>query len=705
MLLFGSTIATCLLVVVVSVLFLVKPWVVYPHCDPAVCGAGHGFGGSGHGWNHYGQIPMFFGTFAALICAALAVTFVVIMRRLWRSGVSISFPEAVYRQLDDTETVAMPLEPFTQRERLPLLYTLVAVLGLALGATFFFSPAMADPPQKFWPSKSDEAITNVRLSHRFNAKVFEDTVVFHVVLLGLAAAGVLAHLVPRVRAVLHHRVRVPGNARSPLHPFPFGVTVGELAVIAAIVMLFVYWLYYWRYKYKRLRIEASPDVHAQAQVWARVMGHMSNLSFSLLLLPAARNSMWVACFGIPFERAVKYHRGMGFVAYVCVTVHMVIWLGKWGVEGTLGNNLTQIANLKTMLPTVRIVNGTCTGVAPHWDDFTIVLSWIGWVFLTVMVAIAVQCRRRNYELFHYVHHFAWVYYVIALLHAWAFWFFASGGLTLYVVDRCIRLVRRATATHVVPVSLEFHDGVSLLRLPADTLSYYAGQYAFICVPAVSQSEWHPFTISSAPSSTEMSFHIKDVGPRTWTDRLAELAKAHTVVEVRVDGPYGYPGAISDKRCLLLIAGGIGVTPLHSIFAELHLRALHSKDDVHPLESVTLVWSARSDDLFALFSPTLLSVMRHNPGDIFHFQLHNSQPARSKSIELRVGELPSDISQDAKSLIQRCRPNLDLLFEQASQHYVPSDVAVMVCGPAELTYDASERAFRYGFHFHNEVFHF
>jgi NAD(P)H-flavin reductase len=203
----------------------------------------------------------------------------------------------------------------------------------------------------------------------------------------------------------------------------------------------------------------------------------------------------------------------------------------------------------------------------------------------------------------------------------------------------------------------------------------------------------------------MSFHIKDVGLRTWTDRLAELAKAHTVVEVRVDGPYGYPGAISDKRCLLLIAGGIGVTPLHSIFAELHLRALHSKDDVHPLESVTLVWSARSDDLFALFAPTLLSVMRHNPGDIFHFQLHNSQPARSTSLELRVGNIPFDVIRRAKSAIQRCRPNLDLLFEQASQHYAPSDVAVMVCGPAELTYNASQLAFRYGFHFHTEVFHF
>jgi hypothetical protein len=61
---------------------------------------------------------------------------------------------------------------------------------------------------------------------------------------------------------------------------------------------------------------------------ARVFGHFSNLSFSLLLLPAARNSMWVSAFGIPFERAIKYHRMMGAIAYMCVTVHMMIWFIK-----------------------------------------------------------------------------------------------------------------------------------------------------------------------------------------------------------------------------------------------------------------------------------------------------------------------------------------------------------------------------------------
>ena len=44
--------------------------------------------------------------------------------------------------------------------------------------------------------------------------------------------------------------------------------------------------------------------------------------------------------------------------------------------------------------------------------------------------------------------------------------------------------------------------------PASKLGHVAGQYAFINVPAVSQHEWHPFTISSAPADAVTTHHIK-----------------------------------------------------------------------------------------------------------------------------------------------------------------------------------------------------
>lgn len=45
----------------------------------------------------------------------------------------------------------------------------------------------------------------------------------------------------------------------------------------------------------------------------------------------------------------------------------------------------------------------------------------------------------------------------------------------------------------------------------------AGQYIFLQCPAVSQLEWHPFTLTSAPEDDFFSVHIRSVGD--WTGAL------------------------------------------------------------------------------------------------------------------------------------------------------------------------------------------
>jgi len=55
------------------------------------------------------------------------------------------------------------------------------------------------------------------------------------------------------------------------------------------------------------------------------MGHMTTLTMSFLLFPVARNSVWEAVFGIPFERAIRYHRVLGSLCWLLVTAHMLIW--------------------------------------------------------------------------------------------------------------------------------------------------------------------------------------------------------------------------------------------------------------------------------------------------------------------------------------------------------------------------------------------
>lgn len=47
-----------------------------------------------------------------------------------------------------------------------------------------------------------------------------------------------------------------------------------------------------------------------------------------------------------------------------------------------------------------------------------------------------------------------------------------------------------------------------------------GQYVFLNCPAISQLEWHPFTMTSAPEEDFFSVHIRAAGD--WTEQLIKM---------------------------------------------------------------------------------------------------------------------------------------------------------------------------------------
>ncbi len=149
------------------------------------------------------------------------------------------------------------------------------------------------------------------------------------------------------------------------------------------------------------------------------MGHISNFMLAFLLYPIARNSMWEYVFGVPFERAVKYHRQLGVFAFLCVLGHAGTWYYHWIREGTLRNNLWTVDHLIVGIPT----NTTAPNTFQHYDNFTIPFNQISLVGVAILVLIAAFRRRVSYELFYYSHvAFAILFYIAALVHAWDFWY-------------------------------------------------------------------------------------------------------------------------------------------------------------------------------------------------------------------------------------------------------------------------------------------
>jgi len=75
---------------------------------------------------------------------------------------------------------------------------------------------------------------------------------------------------------------------------------------------------------------------------------------------------------------------------------------------------------------------------------------------------------------------------------------------------------------------------------------------------------HPFSISSAPNGRWLRITVKDLGD--WSKQLQEI---HAGTRVAVEGPYGIlTGARRTRRRVLMVAGGIGITPLRSLLEAL-----------------------------------------------------------------------------------------------------------------------------------------
>jgi len=80
--------------------------------------------------------------------------------------------------------------------------------------------------------------------------------------------------------------------------------------------------------------------------------------------------------------------------------------------------------------------------------------------------------------------------------------------------------------------------------------------------------------------------------------------------VLLDGPCGEPSIdLGRTKRLLIITGGIGITPALSLLTNLCATYGEKKDDKIAIEHVTLVWVSRDENTVSCFRQAILSVYR------------------------------------------------------------------------------------------------
>jgi predicted ferric reductase len=94
------------------------------------------------------------------------------------------------------------------------------------------------------------------------------------------------------------------------------------------------------------------------------------------------------------------------------------------------------------------------------------------------------------------------------------------------------------------------------------LKFRPGQFAFFVFKQKGLEEEHPFSIVSSPNNENLVIAVKKLGD--YTDKIDQLKKG---VEVEVRGPFGEFGKdFEQNKEAVLIAGGVGITPIMSMLA-------------------------------------------------------------------------------------------------------------------------------------------
>lgn len=125
-----------------------------------------------------------------------------------------------------------------------------------------------------------------------------------------------------------------------------------------------------------------------------------------------------------------------------------------------------------------------------------------------------------------------------------------------------------------------------LRKPA-LFSFKAGQYAYLKIASI-DNHWHPFSISSDPSSDTLQFYVEVVGIKSWTAKLwnligedAESGFSARYIDVEIMGPIGTELASTDRFSHILAIGtGSGIVPILSVFKQQVNQLLRLDPVVH-----------------------------------------------------------------------------------------------------------------------------
>lgn len=343
---------------------------------------------------------------------------------------------------------------------------------------------------------------------------------------------------------------------------------------------------------------------------------------------------------IGLDRLAVWHRWTGFGAVWLLVAHVVFTTMGWAASS---------------IPSVNVVHETGWLVS-HEPD--ILMAWVGFMLFLAVGATSVRLARRELkrESWYFVHLYAYLAVALTFAHQlavgsdftsdpvarawWALLFAAVFGAILWwrVMEPVLLNTRHRLRVHGVQVEAPGVVSIYLTGRNLDRLRAQPGQ--FFMWRFLTRDGWwqpHPFSLSAAPTPKRLRITVKDLG-----DGTADLMHLRRGTRALAEGPYStFTAARRTGRPALLVAGGIGVTPLRALL-----------DTFAPADDVVLLYR-----------------IQHANEVIFADELRRFANERGVTVHFIAG---TEIGDD----------NTDLLSVRALRKGVPNITQrdCFVCGP-------------------------
>ena len=363
------------------------------------------------------------------------------------------------------------------------------------------------------------------------------------------------------------------------------------------------------------------------------------LLFGMLFITMSRNFLtmlresWIGTF-IPIDSYVDFHKQVAWVTVAFAAIHSIGHV----------SNFSHIANLsKTSLSCLFPMLFANDGDPSPDIFYYFYSSSAGITGLLLVLALSVMAvfaqnkvRRFSFRLFWGSHLIYYTIVPLILIHGMEgiiqeprFLKQITLPIMIFSMDKLISKSRaviymRMLESHLLPSKV-----VKLILQKPINFVYKSGQWLRICVPEISETEFHPFSITSSPHEGILSVHIRAVGP--WTNKLRERVNCpqKDLPKVRILGPFGECHQNwFQYNCSVMIGAGIGVTPFASILKDVAWKMKHHRHSFCRTKKMYFIWVTRSQKQYEWLTDIIHEVERvaeeAEMEDFFHAHIYITQ---------------------------------------------------------------------------------